>query len=455
MNAFSKFNRIIRCDWLHYEPQDEEEAYDDLIQRGTVASAIAQYEQTAINNSQRPSEQQQQQHQHQQSNNNNNTIPTCRQQAVSGASLLLNLFRRSNNNESSSSNQYNSIETQAERVTATVRVKTSKKQTCAMCQTNIFPTEESTTARNRTYHTSCFKCHLCKSRLKNHPDEQHHQVVVVGGNNKHLYLQCSRCKLDSEQTHKPRQLSRKAGERIVVENEEQGDIVRVVDAIGDDLEEAIFAMIPRCATCGGDFLQYKGELSIIGSLKYHKECLLTGKPSASTASLTVSPKLAAKYLPQDLILRLTLESGKLATTLFFVWKDREEALKSIRNSMNGAVSVSYHLDDDARANPNHPTNKNYAKKTQLLLENKDDLNSLKLDVVGADQISPELPVQLGPLSIQVDGSLEGKIGYRKYGLKHTLVLRVPCENKGSRGNELVLELLHCELVVCIDGGDEV
>ena len=444
MNSLAKVGRVIRCGWLRYEPQDDEEVYDDLIQRskqetakrGSVKSAIAQFEQTSTNAKSTKEEV-----------NLSKDVPSCSEKAMSGAYLFFGLFRGSTD-ASSSPDKNNSNNLQAEKIAASVRAQSSKNPTCLVCQKKIFPTDESTAARNKTYHAGCFKCTLCKSKLKNHPDEEHQ---LVGGMH-YLYLQCRRCKVDNEQKYKPRQVSRVAGEKIVVEGDEQGDIEQVVDAIGDDLEEAIYAMIPRCATCGGDFLHYKGEVSIVGCLKYHQECFLTGKPSAGTASLTMDPTQAAKYLPQDIILRLVSGSGKVLSTLFFVWNDKDEALKSMRSmERTNAISVTYHLDDDARANPNHPSNRNNTKKTMVALpqaNNGDENIDLKLDLVGGDQISPQAPLQEGAVSIssgyQTPPTLQAKIGYSKYNLRHSLLLQTPCNATCD-----VLELLGTTLTVSI------
>ena len=433
MNALAKVGKVIRCSWLRYEPQDEEEAYNELLQpsnvRGqqqrssSVRNVIAQFEQQGSNSNATAALPV--------NEDTENHDTTCSEKALSGASLFFGLFRSSGAATSvadENNNRNNNL--QAERIAANIRAQSSKNPTCLVCQKKIFPTDESTNARNRTYHASCFKCTLCKAKLKNHPDEEHE---LVGG--VHLYLQCSRCNLDNQQKYKPRQLSRVAGEKIVVEDAEQGDIEQVVEAIGDELEEAIYAMIPRCATCGGDFLQYKGEVSIVGSLKYHQECFLTGKPSTGTASLTMDPVHAAKYLPQDIIMKLTSGSGKIFTTLFFVWKDRDDALKSMRSmERSSEISVTYDLDEEARANPNHPSSRYNTRKTLLSippsLDDKEENVDLKLDLVGGDQISPQAPSQEGAVSISSAGQrtpvLRGTMGYSKYNLKHSLLIQIPC-----------------------------
>lgn len=482
MNALAKVGNVIRCGWLRYEPQDDEEVYDDLLRRASileqqqqqtannsnndnrrssVASAIAQFEQnsnsqssltaTAATNSASTNNLLEGQQQQQLAAPPQET--TCSEKAMSGASLFFGLFGRSSDGGDTASNTGNASSNNA----ASVRAQSSKNNTnptCLVCQSRIFPTEDSTRARNKTYHTGCFKCSLCKSKLKNHPDEEHQLMTTAGAGGHNLYLQCSRCKIDNENKYKPRQLSRVAGEKIVVEDAEQGDIEQVVDAIGDELEVAIFAMIPRCATCGGDFLQYKGEVSIVGSLKYHQECFMTGRPMAGISSaITMDATQAAKYLPKDIILRLASgSSGKVLTTLFFGWKDREVVLKAMRTAeQTNIISASYSLDDEARANPNHRTNRNNAKKTMLTLPRSnggDESIDLKLDIVGGDQISPQAPSQEGAVFIssgyQTSPFLEGKIVYSKYNLRHSMILQIPCNVKGD-----ILELLDTKLTVMI------
>jgi LIM domain len=452
MSALAKVATIIRCGWLRYLPEDEEEAYEDLIhqaaaeqQRGSVARVVAKIEASAPldgNKARKDKEDI--------VVATNDT--TCSQITLSGASKLWGLFTglsssAVNTTATAATNSQQSRPTSS----SGARIRLSNDPLCRVCQKKIFPTEESTACRHNTYHNACFRCSLCGSKMKNHPDEEHTMLPATN----HMFLQCRRCKVDNENKYKPRQLSRVAGERIVVQDSEQGDIEQVVDAIGDELEDALFAMIPRCATCGGDFLSYKGDVSIIGSLKYHKECFLTGKPTEGLVSLTLDAFQAAKYFPENVILKLSsTESCRVITTLFFVWKDKEMVLKSMRGGSlqkKDQVTLSFALDDEARANPNFKGKKSSPTKTQAQLQEseKGDHSDLVLSLIGGDEIAPQSPKVSKPVEIvrgyqQHAPYLEASITYTKYGLDHSLLLTIPCNLRVD-----VLELLGATLTVTI------
>ena len=399
MNACNRIGNIFSCGWLRYMPEDDEatsEAYENLLgaetRNGrTVADAIARFETSAAAAAQ-PSEE---------------TIPAAQQK-----SSFFGLFQRK---KEPSSNRRNS----------SIRVVPSEEQQCTACRQKIFPTEETITCRQKLYHTRCFKCSECGTKLKNLPDEEHRIL-----SDDVVFLQCSRCKLDGEQKYKPKVLSRVAGEKITVEDEEQGDIDQVIDDIGDELEEKMHLMIPRCATCGGDFLQYTGELTSIGMLKYHKECLLMGRPAMGLQpSMTLQPVQAAKYLPDNFILRLSIEGGKVMTTLYFLWKGKEDELKQLRSEQKQSISVSFELDENARANPNFTGSAK--RKTTVPLPPSDEKSIMVLDLVGGDQISPQPPKMIEPVAIlsayqNSSNCLKASISYFKYNLRHSLFLNIPC-----------------------------
>ena len=480
MTVLTKVGRIITCGLLRCEPQDDEEVYDELLhrsnqqlqqqeqqqqQRVSVANAVARFEQSSHHDETTTNENSQLSSDH-----HNDLSPTCSQKAKSGFSLLFGFMtgatatsRVEDNTHNSNITATNSGDSNNHNSAKSFRVKPAKKEpNCRVCSQKIFPTDESTTCRNNTYHAGCFKCTLCGAKLKNHPDERHEVMEAGTTDNHHEYmlLQCRRCKVDNEHKYKPRQKSRVAGEKTVLDDSEKGDIDQVVDAIGDDLEEAIYSMIPRCATCGADFLKYKGEISMVGSLKYHKECFLTGRPSATTASmLTLDPAQAAKYLPDTVIVRMTTAStNKILTTLYFIWKDKDQALKAMRGTEHGeeGIVVTLNLDDEARANPNHKSNRNNPKRNQMQLPQHpggdgDENLDLSVDLVGADQIAPQPPRLLNPVSIasgyQNSPSLQANIGYSKYNLQHTLLLNIPCNATCE-----VLDLLGATLTVKIQEG---
>jgi hypothetical protein len=306
---------------------------------------------------------------------------------------------------------------------------------CRICRQKFFPTDKITTAQKQEYHAACFKCTLCGSKLKNDPDEDHMLINAEDAPYHpilHIILQCQRCKLDNEQKYKPRTQSTVAGQKVVVGETEQGDIEQVVDLIGDELEDALCGMIPRCSTCGGDFLTYKGEISMLGALKYHTECWQMGKPALGfQASMTLQPLQAAKYLPNALILRLSSpDNGKVLSSLFFVWTNKDDQLKALRAQKNESVRVFFHLDEEARANPNNSHASRKKRFADIPPGQDPDHPSLQVDIIN-DQIAPKSPGMVGPSSIVyskelASSVLRAQVAYDMFNLHHVISLNVPC-----------------------------
>jgi hypothetical protein len=116
--------------------------------------------------------------------------------------------------------------------------------------------------------------------MTSHPTEVQFRVPPRG-EEKTLFFLCSRCQEESINMCKTKVLGTKAGEKIIIEDDEQGDVDGVKDAIGDELEDIVLNhMLPKCGTCGVDFLAYEGNIAMVGSVKHHQECWETGKPGA-------------------------------------------------------------------------------------------------------------------------------------------------------------------------------
>jgi hypothetical protein len=334
---------------------------------------------------------------------------------------------------------------------------------CAVCHKRIFPTQPKTMARQNAFHTSCFKCSDCGTKLFHFPEESH---VKIGPT---LFLHCRRCQLDSEQKYKPRLVSKLAGTKTLVGDSEQGDITQVKEAIGDDLEDVMMGMTPRCATCGGDFSTYQGQgqqhddISIVGALKYHKECLLMGKPSASVSvlqqqsSIMLVPVQAAKHLPETIILRISSltaaaaddddgnnKKKKVIASLYFSWNDKEQELKSLRREkpQDTSIRVQFHLDQNAGS----------SKKRNLPTPGGDD-DELCVDVIGDEMAAaPTTKMVLveNPSMIASSSSLlRAKVVFTKFHLHHSLLLEIPCccSSGPPNSQELLLELTSATLAV--------
>jgi hypothetical protein len=331
---------------------------------------------------------------------------------------------------------------------------------CRVCQKKLFPTEKITTAQKQDYHAACFKCALCGTKLKNHPDEDHNMLLVSKSSSdaalsiRDIVLKCHTCKIHNEQNYETRTHSTLAGQRVVIGDEEQGDIEQVVDLIGDELENAICGMTPRCSTCGGDFLTYKGEIAMMGALKYHKECFQMGKPAlgVQTSAVQLPPRQAAKYLPDTLILRLSSgdKNGRnILSSLFFVWTNKDDQLRALRAKLNESVRVFFHLDEEARANPNHRNSSKKKRFADLPPGQDPEHPSLRVDIIN-EQIAPKSPGMVGRSSIVYSKKLSSsvlcaEVEYDMYSLRHLISLNVPCDSE----QEGKLDLARASLTVDI------
>lgn len=235
------------------------------------------------------------------------------------------------------------------------KVPEGKYDCCAACRKRIYPRDPTFRSFGETLHISCFNCNLCDSKMARHPLE-----VQFWIDKDTLFLLCSKCQEQSILSQKEMVLGRTAGERIEIGENEEGDVDRVMDAIGDELEEIFLDNVPKCEICGADFLQYTGEVSIVGALKYHKECFERGKPAEfmTSSDRRLTPLQAFRYLPERLIVRLQQVSDNGSSspilTLFFVWSTKAADFQRIQQQGGNEVIVSYRLDQDAAANKRKP-----------------------------------------------------------------------------------------------------
>lgn len=231
------------------EDTNRDEEHEDLIQspnqkkqrRGSVADLAAKFEQTSKSES-LPKKEESAIVSHVLPC----TPPSYTKKAYSVAILLLGLATGLCSWDDSDEDTASPEETPKKAHTRVISCSQhlADERCCIVCNKKIFPTDDTTTCRNNTYHVGCFRCTLCSSKLKNHPDEEH-KLVGGEGTKQHMLLQCRQCTIDIRHKNRPRRKSRVAGEKITVDDSEQGDIDQVIDAIGDDLEEAMWGMIPR------------------------------------------------------------------------------------------------------------------------------------------------------------------------------------------------------------------
>lgn len=224
-----------------------------------------------------------------------------------------------------------------------------------------------------------------------------------------------------------------AGERTVVD--QKGNVHQVLGEIGDDLEQAVYFMTPRCATCGGDLQQAydkegKAGIRVVGRTVYHALCFETGRPAAHVTAPAVKlpPSFCAKYLPEHIILKLVHDKTTL-TTLYFCWKDRAAEAEALRRADEACVSVQLALDDQAPANPNYiPTSKDNGKRkkpTKRVPLHFDDVKDVQVQLVPGSQVPPRVPRMPQPALLKDGSYWTAELVYLHFGLQYRLIVCIP------------------------------
>lgn len=340
-----------------------------------------------------------------------------------------------------------------ERLHAIAQVSADKKQQpvkddvvrCPACRRKIVdPSSNCVKHEGLLVHEKCFVCRTCGKYLCSHPPTAAILKPMILGK---VAFTCSDCCSIAESglTGRAEFTSRIAGERIVVKEVEHGNISKVVDKIGDDLEQAVYFMTPRCATCGGDLRQpHLGKIKTVGKTCYHKHCYETGRPRCDfpKPSVKLPPSFCAKYLPQQMIVKLSpSQDERSSKSLYFCWKNRENHAVELRQANLDVVIVPFVLDEKARANANY-----YPPKTNTMRDNGQakirkqppshtpvppDLADVRLDLVAGSQVGPREPVMPKPASIIRSLTLanhlvlDAQLTYCHLGLEYCLGLQVP------------------------------
>lgn len=261
-----------------------------------------------------------------------------------------------------------------------------------------------------------------------------------------------------------------AGEKIIPDPQELGDVQGVKAAIGDELEEILLEKtLPRCQVCSGDFLNYLGRVCIIGQMKYHNECWETGKPSVNLSERQLIPYQAAKYLPDRWILRLLVvdpdnNSNKCPrrpiVTIFFVWNNRvhdfQQLVATKQVKATSIVQISLDLDDQALGNPNfYDPSK---RKTHAQLPSPSPLSSSSSS---SRDISKSLTCELigNPLAGSLRHSkceiyhhhnsdtIQFLLQGTKFHVRHQVKFRVPIQN--HQKDSSILDLSRASLTITL------
>lgn len=210
----------------------------------------------------------------------------------------------------------------------------------------------------------------------------------------------------------------------------------------------------RCGYCSGGF---GAKQTIVGlRLKYHSHCFNAGRAcpdpndksstgGAGNCHIKLSPKRAARYIPERLVLKLRVNGS--AMTLFYGCDDKNGAMKGV-TEQDATVKLCFtHVTARGStkrtfAAPTAGKDKDTGKgEDEGEAEGEAKEHIIDVEVIGGNDISAVPPALIGPVVIKVadknnDGpgsgstnntAVEACLGYAKFGLQHRIHLSLPCD----------------------------
>jgi len=221
----------------------------------------------------------------------------------------------------------------------------------------------------------CVKCHFGLDQLIGEDDNARLSGCQVISNARGSIVQCGEC-------------AKATWMSVAPEMSESSEAVKA-DEDSIQIEEDAVKDTPRiftCASCNGDFYDYKGEIQVIGENTYHSACLRreslkqSGLLSDSlaleinSADEEVTPADAASKLAEKVVVKLSVEvdgrdEREYLSATFFKWLDKNSSLSEIKEAekvkrmekflrnddspIDLSLEISYELDAQAFGNPNY------------------------------------------------------------------------------------------------------
>lgn len=199
---------------------------------------------------------------------------------------------------------------------------------CEICAQAVYA-QEKHVFRGGVYHRHCFVCVGCGVSLVNEGAEVLDDVMY-----------CRPClsreivrRTGLEATHG--QTAQEAGLRRKPSH--SGDVLGVIEEIGDELEASISSNIPRCERCGGLFTS-DDNIVIMGMSKAHKVC--PEKQAIATMSPEAAARIAMKSSPESITIRMERKQTGEKVTIFFD--------KDMTDNKSHHNSVTYHPHSNSR-----------------------------------------------------------------------------------------------------------
>lgn len=198
-----------------------------------------------------------------------------------------------------------------------VAAKVSRQRIlCDICNLPIYAAYERYDYGGGKYHKACFRCAGCNQSLASNGVVKHER----GGS-----YYCSTCVTKAHEKYRQAK-----AEHVVGETQEQaglrktpshrGDVEGVMNAIGDDLEEAYRRQVVTCEICGGTmdlkrddiYYETRGDKYVPVA---HAECRKLGRPRDGVVYSAEPPRLAIKKVPDQLVVKFLAPNAK-ALTIF-------------------------------------------------------------------------------------------------------------------------------------------
>mmetsp|Transcript_16244 Transcript_16244/g.52879 ORF Transcript_16244/g.52879 Transcript_16244/m.52879 type:complete len:427 (-) Transcript_16244:164-1444(-) len=197
------------------------------------------------------------------------------------------------------------------------RISKERAPSCASCGERIYGAQErfDDPDDGKAYHRSCLRCAKCRTSLASASRSQRRLLI------------CATCAHKAEDARRRSDPSAYVVGASALEAgtrkgpDAKGDVRGVLDAIGDELEEAYRATIPACDVCGGAFEKgddIRYEIQQDKRIpKAHAECARLGRPRDGRIHSAQPPRIAAKKVDAHLVVKATDATTSRTVTLFF------------------------------------------------------------------------------------------------------------------------------------------
>lgn len=205
----------------------------------------------------------------------------------------------------------------------------SSNHICDFCELQLYA-KEGEKHKGKWYHPACFRCANCGGSLRGLQYGQIDDCLYCnepsksrGGRNCLAQLQLALAGHTPESAAKEGGNQRLRDSEVELVSQAQQD---AIEAIGDDLEDIIDNLAPKCGLCNGKFAA-SDQLVMQGMVKFHRDCLLASQiGKIQSREVILSPARACASLPATLLMKLQQANGRVMT--FFMTRVPESSKKT-------------------------------------------------------------------------------------------------------------------------------